>query len=106
MDMWSLRPNVDFTIVGSTLQRLELDLAEYNLAGRAQTVGVDFRIDLGSLALGESFAEPRIVGSRVGLRESVDVILNRQSGAAEGWQAYWQATDAARRKASSWANGR
>src|SRR5262245_13851112 len=27
-------------------------------------------------------------------------------GPTEGWQDYWQATDAARRKASSWANGR
>jgi hypothetical protein len=27
-------------------------------------------------------------------------------GPTEGWQAYWQKTDAARRKASSWANGR
>jgi hypothetical protein len=27
-------------------------------------------------------------------------------GPTDGWQAYWQATDATRRKASSWANGR
>ena len=27
-------------------------------------------------------------------------------GPTEGWQAYWQKTDAARRQASSWANGR
>ena len=27
-------------------------------------------------------------------------------GPTEGWQAYWQATDVARRKASTWANGR
>jgi hypothetical protein len=26
-------------------------------------------------------------------------------GPTDGWQAYWQKTDAARRKASSWANG-
>ena len=27
-------------------------------------------------------------------------------GPTEGWQAYWRKTDEARRKASSWANGR
>jgi len=27
-------------------------------------------------------------------------------GPSEGWQVYWQRTDAARRKASSWANQR
>ena len=27
-------------------------------------------------------------------------------GPTDAWQAYWRATDAARRKASSWANGR
>jgi phthalate 4,5-dioxygenase len=27
-------------------------------------------------------------------------------GPTEGWQLYWQKTDEARRKASSWANGR
>jgi hypothetical protein len=27
-------------------------------------------------------------------------------GPTDGWQAYWRATDATRRKASSWANGR
>ena len=27
-------------------------------------------------------------------------------GPTEGWQIYWQKTDAARRKASGWANGR
>ena len=27
-------------------------------------------------------------------------------GSTDGWQAYWRATDATRRKASSWASGR
>jgi hypothetical protein len=26
-------------------------------------------------------------------------------GPTEGWERYWQATDAAKRKAASWANG-
>ncbi len=88
MDLWSLRPGVDFTIVGNTLQFFELEFAEHNLGGWKRRLGADFRIDLGNVLFGEEFREPRLFGSRVRFDEKVDLYLARSNlGVLEGWDA-------------------
>lgn len=83
-DMWSLRPGIDFLLVGNQLQYLELFVAEHNLFGRRKSVGLDFAYDPRTLMLGQRVRDPRVWGSRIAITERGDVIWNQQSGALEG----------------------
>jgi hypothetical protein len=83
-DIWSLRLEWDFSLVGANLELLEADLSEQNFLGRNKRIGANFRYDPATLTLGQRFDDPRILGSRIALTESVAVIWNKGSGKAEG----------------------
>jgi hypothetical protein len=83
-DIWSLRPEMSFSFVGSTLEILEAHPAEYNLAGRNKVLGADARIDLATYLLGLHYTDPRIFGSRLASDQFGDLIWNKNTGAMEG----------------------
>ncbi|MCP3102916.1 BamA/TamA family outer membrane protein [Myxococcus sp. K15C18031901] len=83
-DLWSLRLNSDFSAVGSLLQYLRLQGTEQNFLGRGKKLAVDFILRLDTLSLGQSYTDPRVLGSRWSLSESAALIIGRESGKAEG----------------------
>ncbi|MBZ4421085.1 BamA/TamA family outer membrane protein [Myxococcus sp. RHST-1-4] len=83
-DLWSLRLNSDFSAVGSLLQYLRLQGTEQNFLGRGKKVAVDFTLRLDTLSLGQSYTDPRVMGSRWSFSESAALIIGRESGRPEG----------------------
>jgi hypothetical protein len=82
-DLWSLRLNQDIQLVGPIIQALRLQGTEQNFLGLNKKVAVDFLLRRDSLTLGQSYVDPRLVGSRWSLNESAALILAR-SGQVEG----------------------
>ena len=83
-DLWSLRPNTNFSFVGSNLELLQAEITEENLAGRMKRTTADFGFDLATFYAGQQFQDPRLLGSEVKLSERGDLIWNRTSGVLEG----------------------
>ncbi|QDE92595.1 hypothetical protein BHS06_28460 [Myxococcus xanthus] len=83
-DIWSLRLNSDFAAVGSLLQYLKLQGTEQNFLGRGKRIAVDFVLRQDTLSLGQSYTDPRVLGSRWSLSESIAVIQGRETGKTEG----------------------
>lgn len=83
-DLWSIRLNSAFTVVGQVAQVLDLYPAETNLLGWGKSIALHLRaqqVDLGALAvrdkaaLGALWVDPRLLGSRVALTASLDLLL-------------------------------
>lgn len=83
-DKWSLRLSNSFTLIGSLLQFLQLQLIEVNFNGWGQQLAVNTTIRLDTFSVGQTFIERRLLSSRWYLGESAALIFNRQSGALEG----------------------
>jgi hypothetical protein len=83
-DRWSLRLNNSFTLIGSLLQFLRLQLTETNFRGLGQSLSADMILRLDTVQLGQTFIERRLFNSRWYFGETASVVLNRQSGAPEG----------------------
>jgi surface antigen Omp85-like protein len=82
-DLWSLRLNQDFQLVGALVQSLRLQATEQNFLGLNKKLALDFQLRRDSLSLGQTYVDPRLGGSRWSLTESAAVILAR-SGEPEG----------------------
>ncbi len=83
-DRWSLRLSNSFTLIGSLLQYLQLQLIETNFNGWGQQLAVNMILRLDTLTVGQSFTERRLFGSYWAFAETANLILNRQTGAPEG----------------------
>ena len=83
-DRWSLRLSNSFTLIGGLLQFLQLTLVEVNFNGWGQSLSIDTVLRLDTFALGQSFTERRLFGSRFSFSEAANVVFNRQTGAVEG----------------------
>ncbi|MFB1480093.1 BamA/TamA family outer membrane protein [Corallococcus sp. RDP092CA] len=83
-DLWSLRLNNEFSAVGSLLLYLRLQGTEQNFLGRGKKVALDFIMRLDTYSLGQSYTDKRVLGSRWSLTESAAVLINRDTGRAEG----------------------
>lgn len=83
-DLWSLRLNSEYRLVGPLLQYVRLRPSEQNLLGRAQQVSLDLGLELDVFRLGAGFTEPRLGGSRLALSTAAAVRFNRASGLPEG----------------------
>ena len=83
-DLWTLRPNLNFTIENGNLDYFSMTLAEHNVLGRNKFFGLNFRLDPAAYWFGEHYTDPRVLRSRIVLDEQVLVTVNRESGAAEG----------------------
>lgn len=89
-DQWSLRLNTEFRFDQARLDVLSFQFAEHNLAGRNKRLSFDFGFDPGRYALGMSYTDPRIWGSRHQLKIIGGIFLNRETSDAEGGQFYLQ----------------
>lgn len=83
-DIWSLRMNTSFRIAGGELERLLLQPSEENLFGTHHSASGQFILEPDAYSLGGRYSIPRIADSRIEGVASVNVILNRDSGQAEG----------------------
>ncbi len=83
-DKWSLRLSNSFTLIGSLLQFLQLQLIEVNFNGWGQQLAVNTTIRLDTFTVGQTFIERRLLSSRWYLGESAALIFNRTTGALEG----------------------
>ncbi|WP_434383246.1 BamA/TamA family outer membrane protein [Melittangium boletus] len=82
-DLWSLRLNQDLQLVGPLVQALRLQATEQNFLGLNKKVALDFLLRRDSVTLGQSYVDPRLLGSRWSLTESAALVFAR-SGQAEG----------------------
>ncbi|MFH1755432.1 MAG: BamA/TamA family outer membrane protein [Candidatus Latescibacterota bacterium] len=83
-DVWSLKPENDFTLLGSDIEYLYLAVADRNIAGRNKTGRINYRMDKGTHQIGEFFEDPRILGSRWNLSQGFHVVYNRRTHKHEG----------------------
>ncbi|WNG39836.1 BamA/TamA family outer membrane protein [Archangium violaceum] len=83
-DLWSLRLNQDFQVVGSLVQSLRLQGTEQNFLGLNKKVALDFLLRRDSLSFGQTYVDPRLGGSRWSLNENAYLIFGRENGRPEG----------------------
>nr|WP_228530660.1 MULTISPECIES: BamA/TamA family outer membrane protein [Myxococcaceae] len=83
-DLWSLRLNSTFSVVGSLVQLLQLQPTELNFLGLNKSVAADFILTQGSLSLGQTYVDRRLFGSRLQLREQALLVFDRHTQALEG----------------------
>jgi hypothetical protein len=83
-DVWSLRLNSRYEVVGSTITSLSLSLSENNLFGLRKRAALVFAMDQGEMQVGPLYEDPNLVGSGLTLRSSARLVLAREGGAVEG----------------------
>jgi hypothetical protein len=66
-DVWSLRLNTNFELQQKTLTLLQTSLSENNLFGWRKYLSVVLTMDQGSMAIGPSYFDPNIHGTRLTL---------------------------------------
>jgi hypothetical protein len=87
-DIWSLRLNSNFGYDNGVLTSLLLAPSEENLFGTHASLGALFVLRPATYSLGGVFSYGRLFGSRVETRLNANVIVNRETGAAEGGTGY------------------
>jgi hypothetical protein len=83
-DIWSLRLNQDYELVGSFIRYLRLQGTETNFLGLNQRLAIDFLLRPDTLSLGQTYINRRVVGSRWYFAQTASLILGRESGKPEG----------------------
>ncbi len=83
-DLWSIRLNMNWSMVGSVVGFWDFTPTEMNLAGRNKRLSLHLRLeelDLGSfkvrdaVSVGQLYVDPRVLGSRLRLVEWVDLVI-------------------------------
>ncbi len=83
-DLWSLRLNTDYSFADSKLELFSMEVVENNLGGGNRTLGAIFTRDLVANSFGLEAREPRLLGSRVDVEGTANLIINRDSSSIEG----------------------
>jgi hypothetical protein len=83
-DVWSLRFNTNFELQQKTLTLLQTSLSENNLFGWRKYLSVVFNMDQGSMAIGPSYFDPNIHGTRLTLLAAARLTYARDTGDYEG----------------------
>lgn len=83
-DIWSLRLAYDMSLGPGGLESLTIQPSEINVAGLQHTATTQFSLTPKSYAFGAGYAVPRFGQSYVGASASTSIIMNRDSGQAEG----------------------
>jgi hypothetical protein len=83
-DVWSLRLNTNFRYAGGRFEYLLIQPAEENLFGTHNAVHATFLLDLATIAVGGRYKAPRIGGSLLEFTSEANVIVNLETGEAEG----------------------
>jgi hypothetical protein len=83
-DVWSLRLNTNFEFQQNTLSLLDTSLSENNLFGWRKYLSVGFTLDQGAYAIGPTYFDPNIAGTRLTLLASAKAFYTRGTDAHEG----------------------
>jgi hypothetical protein len=83
-DVWSLRLNTEFNIQKQRLLALSASLSENNLFGWRKQAALVFDMDQGAIALGPSYIDRNIAGTRLTLTSSASALFSREGFHAEG----------------------
>jgi hypothetical protein len=83
-DRWSFRLSNAFTLIGPLLEYLQLTLVEVNFNGRGQSLAGTMIMHLDTVSLGQTFLEPRLLGSMLSFGETASILVNRATGKPEG----------------------
>jgi hypothetical protein len=83
-DVWSLRTNWSAVVTPGGIEQFELQPAETNFLGTHQIANLLFVLEPSTYTLGVGYMVPRLDSSRVAVQAGANVVLNRQSGQAEG----------------------
>ncbi|MFL5320007.1 MAG: hypothetical protein ACJ790_10170 [Myxococcaceae bacterium] len=83
-DLWSIRFESQFSLVGSVLQFVRVRPRESNFLGRNKVVSLEFQYRRDTLSFGELYEDRRVFGSDLALSQSAAVIFNRGTKVAEG----------------------
>jgi hypothetical protein len=82
-DLWSLRTETSFEGTGSTFS-LGAAVVERNFLGRNKQLSARVFLDPLTYSVGETYYDPRMLGAPLRLYETLDVIVNRETGEPEG----------------------
>jgi hypothetical protein len=85
-DVWSLRLGWNISLTPGGVELFETQPAEWNFLGTHQTLSGHFLYLPESYTFGLGYVVPRLGTSRVALQAAADIVINRRSGAPEGWQ--------------------
>lgn len=83
-DIWSLRLAYDMSLGPGGLESLTIQPSEINVAGVQHTASTTFSLTPKSYSIGAGYSIPRFGESYVGAAVSTSVIMNRDTGSAEG----------------------
>jgi len=83
-DVWSLRLNMDFSVVAGRLEYLLLQPTEVNLFGVHHRVGGQFILQPNSYQLGLLYEIPWMFGERIEMKTSAGLIFHRPDNVLEG----------------------
>jgi hypothetical protein len=83
-DLWSLRPNFNFSFGDGKFEQGQAELTEENVAGRMKRATIDLGFDLARWYAGLQYLDPRIWGGELSMLERGDLFVNRASGQLEG----------------------
>lgn len=83
-DLWSLRLNSKFSLVGKVFNYLSLMPSEQNFLGYNQQLSLYTFIDRDTFSLGQIYNVPRLFGTRLTTGESMNLRINHNTNQAEG----------------------
>jgi hypothetical protein len=83
-DIWSLRFNTSFEFQQNILSFLATSLSENNLFGWRKYAAMNFTMDLGSMAIGPSYYDPNVAGTRLTLYAGASALYTRLTTHYEG----------------------
>jgi hypothetical protein len=83
-DVWSLRTNWSAVVTPGGIEQFELQPAETNFLGTHQIANLFFVLEPSTYVFGVGYMVPRLDSSRVAVQAAANVVVNRQSGQAEG----------------------
>jgi hypothetical protein len=83
-DVWSLRFNTNFEFQQNTLSKLDTSLSENNLFGWRKYLAMGLSLDLGKYAVGPTYFDPNILGTRLQLMTTVVAYYSRDGSHYEG----------------------
>lgn len=83
-DVWSLRFNTDFEYQDGTLVALATSVSENNLFGWRKRLSIGLEMDQGTVAVGPTYLDPNVAGTRMIFRTSVRALFGREGGRSEG----------------------
>lgn len=83
-DVWSLRLNSNFEVQEDDLVQLSFSLSENNLFGLRKKIAMVFFMDQGAIAIGPTYIDDNLAGTRLTLSTSFRALFAREDGEFEG----------------------